>query len=424
MAELEFVSADLDRANRRAMEAEKRNEQLRSELEGLKAGHSDAKLRDQISELEGENRTLATRMERTRTSLRLETENAAKKIEALDRDVQRKADEIATLRTKLEAQSDYEEIKRELDVLKSIEFRDDNAEMENTNESGNHEASTNLEKMLLARNKQLMSDMTALRVQNSELQAECAKFSSGLADATKELERIKQLNSKLEDDLTTVHKGDGAVSVVSAWTRPAGRKTSAAGGKGSPTASIIGGGQDQGSGADPAILPIITQQRDRFRARNVELEEELRKNWITISSLRNELDRIKKDNVDLYERTRYISSYGAGPVPAATSEASVVDRYRDDYEEGLTGFQMFRTQETERLLSRMGPLERVSYTFTRFVMATRQSRKLFFLYTVAVHCILALVFMYGGVSPTVPVVPAAITKTGTGVGKAVSGADA
>lgn len=441
LAELEFVSADLDRANRRAVDAERRNEQLRSELEALKAGRQDQELRDRIAELEGETRTMAARLETARTSQRQDADGAARRAEALERDAQRRADEVAALRARLDAQADYDEIKRELSVLKSIEFRDEDDDAAGAEDSSRGD-STNLEKKLLARNKQLTSEMATLRAQNNELRGQVDNLKANTDTSSAEIERLRALNAKLEDDLTTMNRADGGMSVVSAWTRPAPSTARKAGtatrggasGRLSPTASIVGGGDtttttsgDGQPSADPAILPIVTQQRDRFRSRNVELEEELRKNWLTISSLRNELDRVKKDNMDLYERTRYMSSYAGSsgappPVPAAAAasadpeNAGVVDRYRDDYEEGITGFQMFRTQEAERLLSRMGPLERVSYTFTRFVMATRQSRKLFFLYTVALHCVLAVVLMYGGVSPaaaTAPVAAASVKAAGS-----------
>ena len=45
----------------------------------------------------------------------------------------------------------------------------------------------------------------------------------------------------------------------------------------------------QGAQPDPSILPIITSQRDRFRQRNAELEEELRKQFNIISELRAEV---------------------------------------------------------------------------------------------------------------------------------------
>lgn len=61
--------------------------------------------------------------------------------------------------------------------------------------------------------------------------------------------------------------------------------------------------------ADTSILPIVTSQRDRFRQRNAELEEELRKQFNIISELRAEVKSLQADNLKLYEKVRYMQSY-------------------------------------------------------------------------------------------------------------------
>ena len=53
----------------------------------------------------------------------------------------------------------------------------------------------------------------------------------------------------------------------------------------------------------------MTSQRDRFRQRNAELEEELRKQFNIISELRAEVKSLQADNLKLYEKVRYMQSY-------------------------------------------------------------------------------------------------------------------
>lgn len=135
------------------------------------------------------------------------------------------------------------------------------------------------------------------------------------------------------------------------------------GGTTSPTSSIIGVPREDLISAkagtpDTTILPIITQQRDRFRARNSELEEDLRKQLTLISSLRGEIQALKTDNLGLYEKIRYLQHFsknsGTGEVSSALEEGTGasgserpgtgigMERYRAAYEESMTPFEAFR----------------------------------------------------------------------------------
>lgn len=390
LAELELVASDLERANSRALQVEKRNLELRSELETLKSGARDAsvkqELESQVNDLQGENAILAAKIESSRSLLAQTKAADEQKITALEREVGRRTQEIDSLKKKLDQQRDYDVLKRELDILKSIELKVDN-------EDGEDEQK-NLEEMVLARNKKLNSDLATLRVQNGDLRADLDKAQHEVKQLNTELENLKELNNRLEEDLMTMRQGSAphstvAQSMVSGWTRT---------GRVSPTSSIINGNvggnvslePTRGEKANDGILPIVTQQRDRFRARNNELEEELRKSWAVVSSLRKEIESVKKDNMDLYERTRYAASF-----KRSSNTSSVVEsKYREAYEEGLTAFQQFKGRETERILSRMGPLERVAYSFSRVVLANRLSRNLFLFYCLGLHLFVMVMIMH------------------------------
>lgn len=111
------------------------------------------------------------------------------------------------------------------------------------------------------------------------------------------------------------------------------------------------------SSADTSILPIVTSQRDRFRQRNAELEEELRKQFQIISELRAEIKTLQADNLKLYEKVRYMQSYreeaasGGGsravsqldPLPApASARMDDMSKYQARYEEAMNPFEAFR----------------------------------------------------------------------------------
>lgn len=159
----------------------------------------------------------------------------------------------------MEKWSDYDDIKRELDVLKSIEFStgenedlvDDDEQTVSTGEepTSQRDSAQKLEQLLLARNKKLNNELTVLRVSHQDLAGRLEMLQNDLSNTNMELEKSRNLNATLENDLarmqqeTTSSYPSGAMSVAGTYTsrHPAstyhGRRVRAA----SPTSSIISG---------------------------------------------------------------------------------------------------------------------------------------------------------------------------------------
>lgn len=184
---------------------------------------------------------------------------------------------------------------------------------------------------------------------------------------------------------------------------------------------------------------MITAQRDRFKKKNSELETELQKEHQTVSSLRNEIASLQKDNLNLYEKTRYISTYNRGGMTSANSwqnapnpttiqiggNEPVDSRYKAAYESQISPFAAFRGRESARAVKRMSLPERAVFQVTRMVLQTRVSRNLFAGYCVALHVLVLIMLYYmGGGEATKVVVagaasgPIAGAGSGTGAGKA------
>jgi homeobox protein cut-like len=62
-----------------------------------------------------------------------------------------------------------------------------------------------------------------------------------------------------------------------------------------------------------------------------------------------------------------------------------MDRYRKAYESNISPFAAFRGRESARAYRRMSFPERVVYSVTRMVLASRTSRNLFAAYCLALH---------------------------------------
>lgn len=170
----------------------------------------------------------------------------------------------------------------------------------------------------------------------------------------------------------------------------------------------IRAGEPVGGGS--GILPMIQAQRDRFKKKNAELEEELSKTYATVKSLRQEVASLQKDNLNLYEKTRYVSTYSRGQgastsgsayankpsstsvhLSADTPSGLSLDRYQSAYEAQISPFAAFRGREATRAYKRMSLPERVIFSITRVVLANRTSRNIFAGYCFALHILLFVV---------------------------------
>lgn len=416
-AELEMLHSDIERTSARLAEVEARNEQLRLELAKAKSSFSaqpERSLDDEPSymRMRSENSSLIRKLDSSRMEKEAMKREWDSQVRTLQRETAHLREEKETLKARIQKWADYEDIKQELEVLKSIEFSTGDDEEAQDKIQDGEEKGDSLEKLLLSRNKKLGDELTVLRVSHQDLQRRLEDLQEELSRTNAELEKSQNLNQKLEEDLENM-QSEGAnafpsgASVAGTYvTRAQTRK-----GRLSPTSSIISGidprmaaGEREPMGGGSGILPMVTAQRDRFKKKNTELENELTETHRTVQQLRQEVAALQKDNLNLYEKTRYVSTYNRGGSTAASSTAYssnpnpssvsiggsgspgiAMDRYRKAYESNLSPFAAFRGRESARAYHRMSLPERVVYSITRMVLASRASRNLFAAYCVALH---------------------------------------
>ncbi|KAB8976007.1 hypothetical protein FH972_026885 [Carpinus fangiana] len=428
-AELEMMHSDLDRANARLADVEARNEQLRLQL-AQSATQSGARQSAQVEDdpsyirLRSENSSLLRKIDSTKFERDSERREVDTTLRGLRRDLSVIKEDNDKLKAKVQKWSDYEDVKTELEVLKSIEFATGENE-EDEGHSNMEKKEQNLEQLLMARNKKLNEDLTVLRVSHQELNSRFETLQDDLSNTNMELERSRNLTATLETDMERLQQEATntfpAASVAGTYSSRY-PKSNKKGGRGSPTSSIISGFDNQGTleslragetaaAGGSGILPMVTAQRDRFKKRIKELEAELSKNYQTVSALRAEVSSLQKDNLNLYEKTRYVNSsfnrgqhtsssasHSTNPNPSAIQigGASPIDRYHSAYESRISPFAAFRGRESARALKRMSLPERAIFQITRMILQTRTSRNLFGLYCLALHMMVFGMLFYTG----------------------------
>ncbi|GAB6033706.1 hypothetical protein CHUAL_013821 [Chamberlinius hualienensis] len=142
--EMEIIVTDMERANQRASLAEKEVDHLK---EQLSAAHRSLQLADQIQkapdmeqaisiltrsslemELAAKDKEICQLMndvQQLQTAINQLKESSASQIAQLEEQLELKSKKIYKLEAKLSIQEDYEELKRELEILKSMELGDD-----------------------------------------------------------------------------------------------------------------------------------------------------------------------------------------------------------------------------------------------------------------------------------------------------------
>ncbi|XP_022623281.1 protein CASP isoform X1 [Seriola dumerili] len=175
--EIEMVMTDLERANQRAEAAQREAESLREQLSlsnqsqqlsspakadpdtaAEVASHSS--LEAELRAKERETAQLVDDVQRLQASLTKLRETTSSQITQLEQQLSSKTAILKELEEKLQKQADYEEVKKELSILKSMEF--------GTSDSV-QDSSKPLEVLLLERNRSLQSESAALRIANTEL---------------------------------------------------------------------------------------------------------------------------------------------------------------------------------------------------------------------------------------------------------------
>ncbi|XP_030328031.1 protein CASP isoform X6 [Strigops habroptila] len=400
--EIEMIMTDLERANQRAEVAQREAETLR---EQLSSANKSLQLATQIQkapdveqaievltrsslevELAAKEREIAQLVEdvqRLQGSLTKLRENSSSQISQLEQQLTAKNSTLKQLEEKLKGQADYEEVKKELNILKSMEFAPSES-------SGAQDASKPLEVLLLEKNRSLQSENATLRITNSDLSVRCAELQIQLTEAVSTLGGQKELIAKLEHDLSTIQ-------ALSAVHRPDAEGAAEPGLEKIPepikeaTALFYGHPPSPGTafpeGQVDSLLSIISSQRERFRARNQELEGENRMMQHTVHALQSELDNLRADNIKLYEKIKFLQSYpGRGG-----SRDDTEQRYSSQYEERLDPFSSFSRKERQRKYLSLSPWDKATLSMGRLILSNKTARTIAFFYTLFLHCLVFLV---------------------------------
>lgn len=336
-------------------------------------------LEAELSAKEREMIQLVEDVQRLQGNLSTLRENSSTQISQLQQQLTIKTATLKQLEEKLQTQADYEEVKKELSILKSMEFGP-------CDDSTLQDSCKPLEVLLLEKNRSLQSENASLRIANTDLSGRYATLQLEFSAAVKSISDQKDLILKLEQDLSTIQtmsrpEAEGADSTVLIVPEPVKEATSLFSGvSSSPQADLPQGQMD-------SLLSIISSQRERFRSRNVELEATNSSLQQTLQALQSKLDSMRADNIKLYEKIKFLQSF---PSRAGDSDDTVM-RYSSQYEERLDPFTSFSKRERHRRYQNLSPWDKATLSLGRVILSNKTARTVAFFYTLLLHCLIFLV---------------------------------
>ena len=248
-----------------------------------------------------------------------------------------------------------------------------------------------LENLLMAKNRKMQDEVTALRVAHDELAAAHETVMADYEALQSRLQEQTALNDRLENDLLRInesrHGGQAQPSSAnredplagfqlgkkvsshllyvlireidsldSSRSLPKPRLSSRSLSRALPRPPSCPSLLPSEIGSDSAILSwkryvnVFSRSLQPVKLTALPLPQELRRQFNTISELRSEIKTLQADNLKLYEKVRYLQSYrdenSAAKQQAGFSNVVRGDeelvRYQNKYEESMNPFEAFR----------------------------------------------------------------------------------
>ncbi|KAL4348415.1 hypothetical protein GQ457_17G027410 [Hibiscus cannabinus] len=267
-----------------------------------------------------------------------------------------------------------DDLRRKVKILQVVGYNSIEAEDWEAATSG--EEMSKMESLLLDKNKKMEHELTQLKVKISEKVSLLETAEGKIRELEEKVKEQQKLIQKLEDDILKGYNSkERKGTLFDDWdvSESAGNKLS-----------------------ESSMLKVICNQRDRFRARLQETEEEIRQLKEKIGSVTSELEKTKTDNVKLYGKIRYVLDYNQEKVISRGLKkyaedlesgftSDVDSKYKKIYEEAINPFAAFSKKERDQRYKELGFRDRITLSSGRYVLGNKYARTFVFFYTIGLH---------------------------------------
>ncbi|KAJ6977212.1 hypothetical protein D5086_023236 [Populus alba] len=384
-SEVNFLMDEVERAQTRLHSLEREKGVLRSqlqsaneEIEDKKGDNSDSTsiLESSLSTKEKLISELNMELHNIETTLTNEREQHINEIKKLNILLNEKEAALEEMKKELQAKPTeklVDDLRKKVKILQAVGYNSIEAEDWEVATSG--EEMSKMESLLLDKNRKMEHELTQLKVKISEKVTSLETAEGKITELTAKVNEQQKLIQKLEDDILKGYSSkDRKGSLFDAWD------LSEAGGvelSENADQKHVSLDQDQSS-----MLKVICNQRDRFRARLRETEEEVRQLKEKIGVLAADLEKTKADNVKLYGKIRYVQDYNLEKVVSRGSKkhaedlesgfaSDVESKYKKIYEDDINPFAAFSKKERDQRYKELGFRDRITLSSGRFLLGNK-----------------------------------------------------
>ncbi|KAJ4791347.1 Protein casp [Rhynchospora pubera] len=394
-AEVNLLMDEVERAQSRLLSLEREKGVLRSQLHSNDDTSKESDYLESTSTLESSLvakekiiSDLNAELRNLENSLSTERDQHMDDIKNFNALVEEKETAIRNLKKELDERPTeklVDDLRKKVKILQAVGYN--SIEAEDWELATNQEEMSKLEALLLDKNRKMEHELTQLKVKISEKTSSLETAEAKISELTTKVEEQQKLIAKLEEDIlkgynSVDRKGslDWDLQEMGANEVPEGGEQ-----KHSPF------DQDQSS-----MLKVICNQRDRFKNRLRETEEELRRLKEKLEMLSVELEKTKADNVQLYGKIRYVQDYSqeklVSRVPKkyiedieSGSSSDVESKYKKMYEDDINPFAAFSKKEKDQRYKELGLRDKITLSSGRFLLGNKYARTFIFFYSIGLH---------------------------------------
>lgn len=280
-----------------------------------------------------------------------------------------------------------DDLRKKVKILQAVGYNSIEAEDWEVATSG--EEMSKLESLLLDKNRKMEHELTQLKVKLTEKTSLLETAEGKIVELTAKVNEQQRLIQKLEDDILKGYSSkERKGSIFEDWDLLDNGATETSQ---RAEQKHVSPDQEQNS-----MLKVICNQRDRFRARLRETEEEVKQLKEKIGLLTVELEKTKADNVKLYGKIRYVQDYNLEKVVSRGSKkhsedlesgfsSDVESKYKKIYEDDINPFAAFSKKERDQRYKELGIRDKITLSSGRFLLGNRYARTFAFFYTIGLH---------------------------------------
>ncbi|XP_027924823.1 protein CASP [Vigna unguiculata] len=400
-SEVTILMDEVERAQTTLLSLEREKGLLRSQLqtanEGTETKNSDSfdstsALENSLNAKEKQISELNLELHNIETTLSNEREEHMNDVKKLTAMLNEKEAALEEMKKELQArptEKTVDDLRKKVKILQAVGYNSIEAEDWEVATSG--EEMSKMEFLLLDKNRKMEHELTQLKVSLSEKTSLLETAEEKIAELTTKVNEQQKLIQKLEDDILKGYSSnskDRKGNFLDDWDL-----SDAGGAEASENTDQrqVSLDQDQSS-----MLKVICNQRDRFRNRLRETEEEIRQLKEKIGILTVELEKSKADNVKLYGKMRYVQDYNIEKVVSRGSKkyaediesgfsSDVESKYKKIYEDDINPFAAFSKKERDQRYKELGFRDRITLSSGRFLLGNKYARAFAFFYTIGLH---------------------------------------